>query len=902
MLSIRQWHRWATAGIAAAIALLSAGAAAAQADFSPGEEDFVLLQLQVKKYRLLNEIRGYQTPGGVCVDLADVIQSLDLPIRLDRKSRRATGWIFAESQKLTIDQDSNTVQTMNTSRALQPGELYETAEGWCVDTQALGGWLGVSLQPILRNSVLILDSDRPLPFMDAIERRSRAARLRSDRTTDLSVYPQAAQPYAMWRMPSIDVVARSDFRSSGGTRRLNTRYEVFASGELARASFDMRLASDANGAPDSVRLRGYRMDPDGRLLGPLRATQAVAGDVDLLSGDLAGAPGVGRGVFLSNRALARPTRFGSTILRGTLPLGWDAELYRNGQLLAYQGGSADGRYEFEVGLIYGNNDLEVVLYGPQGQIRRESQSIPVGVGAVPTGKLEYWAGIIQRNRDLISFSRGPPGAQQDRGWQYAAGVQYGLDRRTVVGASGHSLHIDARRRDYAEFTLQRAVGPLLLNLGAAQEFGRGRAYRADLLGRIGKINLQAESFFVDGGYTSGLVGKNESSAHRVQFDTVVRAGPTPVPLSAGYRRTTGRDGKKVNEFLMRASLMLPRVALTGFVIRRDTEGFHDDEEGTSVGLLANTRFLGLTARGEVDYRLGGPRRGFDTARMTLESALDDRSDLRFDVEHARRTGITEFELGYVRHFRRLDLRGSARVGTGGAVGANLTLAFSLGSDPLGGGWRMSSDKLAERGQAAVSVFLDEDGDGRRSPGEQAIAGVGINAGQRGSADPTDSQGHAFVEGLQPYDRILVSIDESTLTDPFLVARSKGVVVTPRPGVAAVIELAVSPTGEIEGMLASPEGTALAGVELELVDENGAVAAGTLSEFDGFFLFQRVVYGRYHLRLAASSEQVLGLTLANDMSLDVEIGPSSPTGRLGTLRLRPALTIAQARGPSAGGSP
>src|SRR5512139_1857430 len=143
MLSIRQWHRWATAGIAAAIALLSAGAAAAQADFSPGEEDFVLLQLQVKKYRLLNEIRGYQTPGGVCVDLADVIQSLDLPIRLDRKSRRATGWIFAESQKLTIDQDSNTVQTTNTSRVLQPGELYETAEGWCVDTQALGGWLGV---------------------------------------------------------------------------------------------------------------------------------------------------------------------------------------------------------------------------------------------------------------------------------------------------------------------------------------------------------------------------------------------------------------------------------------------------------------------------------------------------------------------------------------------------------------------------------------------------------------------------------------------------------------------------------------------------------------------------------------------------------------------------------------
>src|SRR5690606_32125366 len=105
--------------------------------------------------------------------------------------------------------------------------------------------------------------------------------------------------------------------------------------------------------------------------------------------------------------------------------------------------------------------------------------IPVGLGSVPPGKLEYWAGIVQRNRDLISFGTGPPGrVPADQGWQYAAGVQYGLDRRTVVGASGHSLFLDARRRDYAELNLQRAVGPVLFNLTGAQEWGRGRAYSA----------------------------------------------------------------------------------------------------------------------------------------------------------------------------------------------------------------------------------------------------------------------------------------------------------------------------------------------------------------------------------------------------------------------------------------
>src|SRR3954469_21376480 len=111
MINSRPLRQRAVASIAAALALLGAGQAAAQSiKYAPSEEDAVLLQLQVKKYHLSNELRGYQTPDGVCVDLADVIQSLDLPIRLDKKSRRATGWIFAEDQTFRLDRDSNTVQ------------------------------------------------------------------------------------------------------------------------------------------------------------------------------------------------------------------------------------------------------------------------------------------------------------------------------------------------------------------------------------------------------------------------------------------------------------------------------------------------------------------------------------------------------------------------------------------------------------------------------------------------------------------------------------------------------------------------------------------------------------------------------------------------------------------------
>ena len=125
------------------------------------------------------------------------------------------------------------------------------------------------------------------------------------------------------------------------------------------------------------------------------------------------------------------------------------------------------------------------------------------------------------------------------------------------------------------------------------------------------------------------------------------------------------------------------------------------------------------------------------------------------------------------------------------------------------------------------------------------------------------------------------------------------VITPRPGVPARIELAISPTGEVEGTIEGPEGRALAGVELELVDVDGQVAAKTMSEYDGFFLFDRVAYGRYRLQLAPDSQAALDV--APDLAGGIVLGPETTIARLGMIRLRTATTIAQAPAP-AGASP
>ena len=883
----RRFSRAISAAAAFAAAFGASGASLAQTTtWQANDDDYLLLQPVVGSYKLTTDVRGYQTDSGICLDLADVIQSLNLPIRLDKKSRRATGWLFAEDQTITIDRSSNTVQNVNNENAPVNHEIYDTPEGWCVDSQALSRWLGIDFKPDLYNALVRLESERKMPFLEAIERKSRAEKLRPKRQAfDLSKYPHAEMDYKMWRTPSVDVVARAGYRSDAPKgSRSTAQVELYAAGELGKASYTARLATNNDLEPDSLRIRAYRHDADGGMLGPLSATQVAAGDVQTISSQLTGQTAVGRGAFVSNQPLEYNSRFSETTLRGVLPAGWDAELYRNGQLLAFQSSSADGRYEFvDIDLYYGRNDLEVVLYGPQGQIRREKSSFPVGLNNIEPGQTYYWAGILQDDRDLIDL--GPQNMLTPHEWRWGMGLERGLDQKTSVGFGLQSLWYNGRRRDYVETTLWRTVGPMMVEWASAHEFGSGGITQLNALGQLGRFNfgLQASKGF--GEFSSERTVRALDHEFALQIDTSIKLGKLSLPLQVSGRHTKQRDGTSVKTFQT-------RTAITTRVVALSTEFFHESRSGPGSGggqdrnqlrLLANSRLFGLRLRGNAVYELSGPFKGFDTARLTAEKRLTDRSEMAAEVEFLSRQDTTRFSLGYTRFFDKFALRTDATLGTNGAVGGNVSLSFSFGPDPRGGGIRFSESKLARNGQAAVTVFRDENGDGRRSPDEEILPEIRVEAGLRRSDAVTDENGQTVLDRLRPFIPVVVGIDESSLDDPFLAAGNKGIVVVPRPGIATKIELPVAPSGEVEGVLLNVSGVEISGVTLELVDRVGNVVATTFSEFDGFFLFQRVPYGEYRVRVADDSARTLDVSRALGDPLEIKRG--ADIARLGAVKLQ-----------------
>lgn len=864
----------------------------AESDWQPNEDDSWLFEIRTGRWTLGDGVRGYQTADGVCVDLADTIMALDISVRLDKKLRRATGWAFDERNTLEIDRERGRAVFGGRVETLSPDMIHDTPEGWCVALEPLSRWLGVGLTSDLSNSTIVLKSEKKLPFELQNERKERAARIRPKASFDLATLPQATRGYKFFQAPSVDVAySTAYFHTPSQGDYKQARFDILASGEVGKASFDARLSSDDKLKPNSAHLTLYRSDPRGKLLGPLKATHVAAGDINMMATPLVSSSVTGRGAVVTNRPLEQPDSFDRTSFRGELPTGWDAELYRNGQLLAFASPGPDGRYNFlDVPLLYGMNQFEVILYGPQGQMKREFKNVPVGIDSIPPGKTFYWAGVAQEGHDLISLRdyKGP----YQRGWRWSLGAEHGLNNRTSVAAYAHSLMIENERYNYLEAAVRRALGPGLLELSASGETKGGFGLRGQYLAQFGTTYVRAESMWAYGGYRSDRFDRYINNIHSLSVDRSVRLGSMIVPMHASVEYLERRDGEKRLEVAGRASASLRALALTGELRwRKSMRDFGPVEpDQVTAALLANARIGKLLVRGEARMAVKG-NDSEDKLNVVGEWIRGENTNWRAELTYEPNSNRIRGGIGLTRHFRQISFTTVVEAASDGSFGARLNAAFSLGPNPRGHGVRMSREKLASQGQAMGLVFRDNNGDGVRNPDEPVEKNVYLTAGNAVSADTTDAGGRAMIESLTPYRPVMIGVDSGSLSDPFVQPSIPGKVIVPRPGVVTVVELPLVAAGEVEGTLVSMNGSPLSGVDLELLDSEGRVRGVARTEFDGFFLFESVPYGRFTVRVSALSAQAV--KVAPQLDVVAILNDANPRAKLGQVKSRSTDVIAKA---------
>lgn len=898
---MRRSSRWMRGALAhAALAVAGAVAAWAASPVSTGwtadpEEQF-MLDVNIRQLRLGDGVRAYQTPEGTCIVFGDFLTALDLPMKIDLEAKRASGWAFREEHKIDIDAAAGVARFAGNEEKLTEGMVRETPEGWCVDSAALSRWFKLGVKASTGGSLLMLESEAKLPVELAVEREKRAARIRTA-AMPLENLPKVKLPYRMWRAPALDFVVNAgatyDARSG---MRVDRSASVIAAGEIAHLSYDAMLATDHKGRPDSLRMRAYRSDPEGGLLGPFNATHFAVGDVQgqhnrLISGSS------GRGAEITNRPLFNPVAFDRTRFEGDLPSGWDAELYRNGELIAFSRSSGSQRYVFEdVPLIYGDNRFEIITYGPQGQQRSRLEYLNVGQEQVPPGQTWYWAGVNQPGKDILTgiVDRDDGGGERLTGdfsrpdMQAAVQVEHGLSKRTSVGLLASMLLAGNEKLTFVEGSVRQSIGPALIEAAVAREAKGGMAARLQAAARIGPASINIDALLAEDFVVNGRRERQYRDA-RLSVDTPLKIGKQQIATHADMRFIDQGGTMKSLNAAGRLS-----TNFNGFNLATQVDWQHwlgknqPNRDRLEFGVIGSGRIREVRVRGQVVWEFS-PHNRFKTAELSAYWSASDNADWEGAIGYDADMSRGRARVSHVRRFNAVAAAASIEAGTDGSVAAGINLNFSL--DASRGGMKFTNQRLATTGIVEAQVYRDLNDNGVRDAAEPWEAGATITTGQRASEEVTDKNGLVRVGGLQPYNAVAVGIDTSSLSDPSLTPKRALQVIVPRPGAPSRVEIGLVGAGDIEAVLVKDDGSGFEGLDVELIDATGKVVGTTRSDYDGFILFERVAYGRYTFRLSADSANAAGVEPG--IAKTAEISPEKTIVRLGTIRILKVAQIAQA---------
>lgn len=891
-------------GVLASAALAVAGAVAAWA-VSPvasgwtadPDEQFVL-DVNVRQLQLGDGVRAYSTPEGTCVVLGDFLTTLDVPMKLDLQTEKADGWAFTEQHRIAIDKKAGTVAFGAQQEAIPANAIRETPEGWCVDTASLTRWFGIGVKPLLAGSVLRLESDAKLPVELAIERQRRAAQMKRKAALPVENLPKVKLPYRMWRTPMVDFVvsAGATYSVKDGTRISRTA-AIYAAGEMAGLSYNASLATDAKGRPQNLRFTTYRSDPDGGLLGPLDATHFAVGDVQGVTSSLL-SYAYGRGAEVTNRPVINPIAFDRTRFEGDLPPGWDAELYRNGILLAFADHDGDGRYHFEnVEVTYGDNRFEIILYGPQGQTRSRIEHLNIADTQVPKGDTWYSASISQPGRPLIGRIFGNDSAnlsQQPTDLvlpkvQAAISVEHGLSKGTSLGVLAAILLNDDEKVSFVEGSIRQTVGAMMVEGAVARDSKGGTAARIQAIGQIGAVNISADGIIAND-FVIEQRREARYRAARLSVDAPFSLGRQQFAIH-GDMRYREREASHELQSNARLSTTFNGFNLSGtaaWTRQFPRPGQEKVPDRFDLGLIGTARVRSLRLRGEADFEIS-PQSRLRSAMLSAYWSGSDHSDWEAGIGYDGRTPRAIARLSHIHRFKAVAVAAFIEAGSDRSLAAGINLNFSL--DPTPDGLRITNQRLATSGTVEARVFRDLNDNGRRDSNEPFEKDVFVTTGQQVAEQGTDKNGLVRIHGLLPNRAVAVGIDASSLSDPSLAPREALQLVVPRAGIAARVDIPVVGAGDIEAVLVKADGQGFEGLDVELIDQSGKIVATARSDYDGFILFERVPYGHYRMRLTRDAGKAANLS--TDLDVSIAIDPDHSVIRLGAIRPRRADTIASA---------
>ena len=811
----------------------------------------VFVAMLAGRYRLAEDITAGPLNGSLCVDLQQFVGALDFPIILDRSRDMATGWFIDEGQSFLLDLKTGSAQ-VGTKKTVVPREAIGTlSTGSCVTIEALAPLLGLSIQYQVNGGFLGVSSAQPLPIIQRLIRQDRI-KLGAEGLDASIVAPRLrALPYRAFVAPNVDVsVSFNRQKARDVLTNVGVSWGLLSVGELAYMTAETQLSGTENGLLGEVsRFKLYRNDSDGGVFGIPRLTEFSVGDITSIGSSLGATGGVGLGFSASTFPLNRPTSFDRTSFEGALPAGWDVELYRNGQLLEFRNDGATGGYSFkDVPVLFGDNNFDIVQYGPQGQRRVINRRVNASNFLAPKGD-GYYRAAIYRPEVLFGKARSASGIRID------LRAAIGLGDNFNVGGGFDSYMLADRRLSIGTISALTSVSGVALNGEFAFTSDGRMAGQAEFQGQGKGASIRGRFILAQNGFESERIAKNvrlrlDGSADRA-FRLSNRASGTMSGRVIYDRYNTGEYTFSARQRMM---LSYGNAALAQSLTWSHTSsGERRDQIDGEIGYSVRRGYMSLRASAE--YAI------YPSAKINRLSVAVERSlavhgaawRWRAESTWEAETGKSIHSFGVGREFRllNLDLVGETDGKDNHSIG--LSLSFALGR--RNNGWGMTATPLASSGTVRARIFEDNDDNGRFSDGDIPVARAGVVGNSGRASSMTNANGYAVIDSVTPNGATLINVITDDLDDPNLYARPT--YTKARQGTVSEISIPLSIMGSVEGtvdMVAGFDPTAnpLGGVTLVLLDAQQKEVVRTTSAYDGYYSFDRVPVGTYTVVLASDT--------------------------------------------------
>lgn len=831
------------------------------------EDDLLILELMVNDRRVLAAFNAYMAdePNQAWLPLDVIVRAMGFPISVNAAAGTAEGWFVTESQTFTLNINAKTIQIGGKKLPFHADRVEAHDDDIYVHTTELAKWFPLTTKLDYNNLQLAITTSVALPEEEQLKRLAQWELLQRNQMLGrgIGISDATVLPYQWLAAPTVRVDAAVDAAyTKTGSQQFshNGATTVQAEGDMLKGTGNLTLSFARDSASGDTRLnaanlRIQRREATPSLLGPLKATTVMAGDVDGLNLPLAENAAAGQGVRVNNAPSGYVDNPDNFQINGSAPVGWDVEVYQNQNLMAFAKVDGTGRYAFKArSLKNGLNTFRIVEYGKHGEKRERVERYYLGEGMLKPGQVVYDVATYQAGRNML-FNTQTTSATEP--WAAIGKVDVGLTHNLSAAVGVQDNGTD----NMATAGLRASYGPLYGKVDAMQSSDGQQAYGASVRSSIGQASDVRLGYITYRG--QNVLRKPDKNVAEAEATTGLTVGAVGVNTGVGLKRTQYADGQlPQNEATHSLGVGYKRLSANNTL----THTWDKATSQTQGELELTASLMGAALRGSVNYQPAA-QDGQLVKNVTLGTQVPVADDINLDTNLVYTPGNNEstaLSTGLRKDIGRYAVGLNTRADTQGNYGVGVSLATMF--VPNEDGYRQQHPSYSGAGRLHVGVYADKNANGKRDDDEPLLPNIGIYNRSRGTTHKTGEGKLALVDNLATFTPTAIEVDEETLPDIYLKAVKPRQVVFAHTGDNGTLEFPLQLYGEVNGTAAvlSEDGALRPAdnLKLELVDDAGQVIDYAVTEYDGFYAMAPVPQGSYRVRLSPSDAQRIGYSLAN----------------------------------------